>query len=177
MKKIIVISSILILIVACSPISVSTDYDTQADFSSLKSFNWLEGTVMSKKDALKPDGLVAKRVKEATISELERKGYVFVKTESPDFFVIVHTGVEDRIDITRWGYTYARRWGPFGRRTTVSKYREGTLFIDIINARTKELIWRGSGTSPMNVAKTPEERDQFINDVVEKILENFPPEN
>jgi hypothetical protein len=34
---------------------------------------------------------------------------------------------------------------PLGGRTYVSSYVEGTLYIDLIDAKKKELIWEGEG--------------------------------
>ena len=50
---------------------------------------------------------------------------------------------------------------------------EGILFIDIINAEKKELIWQGQGTGYLS--KNMEKKEERINEFVKKILERYPP--
>ena len=50
---------------------------------------------------------------------------------------------------------------------------EGTLFIDIIDAKTKELVWQGEGSGYL--PKNTEKKDARIMEFVSKILEQYPP--
>ena len=45
--------------------------------------------------------------------------------------------------------------------------------IDVIDAKTDELVWRGSAVSPLS-DESYDAKD--INEAVEKILEEFPPQ-
>jgi hypothetical protein len=47
--------------------------------------------------------------------------------------------------------------------------------LDFVDAKTKKLLWRGSGKARVGDAKTPEKRQKLINEAVEKILKKFPP--
>ena len=38
-----------------------------------------------------------------------------------------------------------------------------------------DLIWRGIGTAVLQNQGTPEEREQYINEAVAKILDQYPP--
>ena len=70
------------------------------------------------------------------------------------------------------GYGYPYGGYGYGSHGVVTTYTEGTLVIDIIDAGTNELVWRGSAVSPMS-DETYDAKD--INKAVEKILEEFPP--
>ena len=70
------------------------------------------------------------------------------------------------------GYGYPYYGGGPGHYGAVTTYTEGTLVIDIIDAKTDELVWRGSAVSPMS-DETYDAKE--INKAVEKILEEFPP--
>jgi len=50
---------------------------------------------------------------------------------------------------------------------------EGTLFINLIDAKTKELIWQGDGSGYLT--KDTEQKDARIKEFVDKILEQYPP--
>jgi hypothetical protein len=70
-----------------------------------------------------------------------------------------------------WGW-----WGFAGTETYVDQYEQGTLILDVIDAGSNKLIWRGSAAARVVDDKTPEERTRRVNEAVEKILERFPPQ-
>ena len=78
---------------------------------------------------------------------LKQKGMTVVDGDDADFIVVIHGGSEDRMQIYSSGGIgwYGPWWGPYGDRTDVSYYEEGTLIIDIVDAVKKELTWRGNG--------------------------------
>lgn len=75
-----------------------------------------------------------------------------------------------------WGaYSpYGYPMGAYGRR-----YRRGvapgTLAVDIIDAGSEELVWRGWAEGALLDAPDAEELDEYVNGIVEKILKRFPP--
>ena len=58
--------------------------------------------------------------------------------------------------------------------TSVTKNPEGTLFIDIIDAKTKELIWQGEGSGYLT--RNVDKKDERIREFVAKILAQYPPQ-
>ena len=50
---------------------------------------------------------------------------------------------------------------------------EGTLYIEIIDAKKKELIWQGKGSR--YIPKDIDAKERAINELVNKILEKYPP--
>lgn len=172
MKKLfIIISTLGIFLLNCSSISVQHDYDSSFDYSSLETFAWIPPSQKAKNK--RP--LLIKRVENAANSELQAKGYR-IQTQQPDFLIVMHSGSRDRVEVTSYGYAYPGRWGYWGGRSVdVYQYKEGTIILDIIDGRHKELIWRGSATGEVNRNATPEQRDATIAKVVAKILQKFPP--
>jgi hypothetical protein len=70
------------------------------------------------------------------------KNFLYLK---PNFY-IVKDGmrvVKDKIDIDTYGYRYGRYGRRVGTYTTVQKYQQGTLVVDLADAKEKELVWRG----------------------------------
>ncbi|WP_454981380.1 DUF4136 domain-containing protein, partial [Capnocytophaga haemolytica] len=55
----------------------------------------------------------------------------------------------------------------------VSRNIEGTLYIEIIDAKKKELIWQGKGTG--YVPQSVERKEEAIANFVNRILEKYPP--
>ena len=64
-------------------------------------------------------------------------------------------------------------WGaPVGG--SISTQTEGTLFLNIIDAQTKQLVWQGKGSGSIN--EFTKNRDERIHLFVREILEQYPPE-
>jgi len=175
MKAIKGISFYICFLIGCSSIyDISYDYDRTADFSILKTYNWLPIPETSNMNSL---DLI--RIKKAVRAELNAKG-LKKASHKPGFLIAAHLGTKDRINARPWGYGY----GPYGRYwgghwgfggVSVYQYEEGTLIIDFVEPSSKNLFWRGAAKSEIDKATTPEKRDKMINEAVQKILKNFPP--
>ena len=175
----VVVTLILSLsIVGCSSYSVQSDYDPETNFTAYKSYGWLKELEIEG-DALAKYPLVRKRIHTAVDTALQAKGYVFQEYGNPDFLVITHAGVKEKIQVSDYGYTYDPWYGPYGyggRHIDVNQYEEGTLVIDIIDAAQNDLVWRGMGTGVVQSYTEPAKMEQAIQEKVTKILEKFPPE-
>jgi hypothetical protein len=164
----------------CSSVTVTTDHDPNVDFSKYKTFAIYQGE-MPASDALSKDPLAKKRVIASVERILTQKGFKKVPVEQADFVVILHAGQKERMQITNYGYggygygMYGRGWGPgYGMsQTDVTYYDETTLVIDLADKAKKELVWRGTGTGIITHKLSDEERDE----VIAKILKDFPPQN
>ena len=155
-------------VVSCSTIyGVKYDYDKQVNFGSLKTYDWM--TVPDKADI---DSLNVERVKKAVNAELQAKGYMMT-SNNPDFLIAEHMRSKDKIQVEDWGYGYSRH-GRY-RRSSSYQYEEGSLILDFIDARSKEMIWRGVAKAVVDNVDTPEKTEKIINEAVQEILKNFPP--
>jgi hypothetical protein len=75
------------------------------------------------------------------------------------------------------GYRYGG-WGGYGGGTTYisyDSYTDGTLFIDMIDASKKQLVWQGRGTKTIDEDASQEKRDKNIAYAVKQIFMNYPP--
>jgi hypothetical protein len=57
---------------------------------------------------------------------------------------------------------------------TVSQYTEGTLFIDLLDAQKKELVWQGIGTGALSTSSV-ERKEARIKEFVGEIMAEYPP--
>jgi len=166
---------------ACSSISVTSDWDTNVDFSIFETFAVLE-------EPKQPvNRLVDQRIRAAIVAELTAKelrqvdtpdkadlaiGYQ-ITTEQHTTFNTVHSDWGTR------GYRSSRHthWRtPTGTsRTTQVNFTVGTLVIAAFQMGDKELVWEGSASGTVNPSSGPEQREQRINDAVQRILKDFPP--
>ena len=170
---------LLSLAPACSSISVDTDYDPAADFSKLQSYAWMP--VVPTGDPRIDSDLLDGRVRRSVEAELELRGYEKRGEAEVDFLVTYHAAIESKLDVNTVvsSYPYGYRGHPRAvyTDTIVNEYDLGTLIIDIVSARSKSLIWRGSGQARVNTsAGTPEERETRIRKAVAAIMKKFPPQ-
>lgn len=181
-----VLSSIFItslVLIGCSSLSVTTDFDASQDFNSYKTYRWATTEEANPNDALAQNPLVKKRVIAGIDKTLQEKGFILVeKGSGPDFVVMTHAGVKEKMNVTQTGGGYRGYgwydpwWGPYGGQTHVSYYEEGSLVIDVIDWTEKELSWRGIGTGVVKEGQQDaEEMQERIDEITAKILADFPP--
>lgn len=176
-------------VAGCSTMEINYDYDPQADFAGLKTYDWLDEPQKPTGDP-RIDGntILESRIHEAVDSVLAARGFTKV-TSNPDFLVAYHVSLDRRRSIQTlnsyygygpgWGYGYGvtHRPGYWGGApgTYVYEYEEGTLLLDIVNPENKELMWRGSAQDEVSFKSEPEKYQAQINEAVRKMLEKFPP--
>lgn len=152
--------------VHCSSMTVKSDFDAQADFAKYQTFDWMPRTKPS------PNPLHEKRIATAVEQQLAAKGLQRQTAGAPDFLVVAHANVKDKIDVDTYGYRYGRYGRRVGTYTTVREYQQGTLVIDFIDAKTKELFWRGWAKGEVNDSVSKEK----IDDTIAKILTKYRPQ-
>lgn len=159
----------LFILSACSSVSVNTDYDKKANFAGYKTYAYLKSGV----DKAQISDLDKKRILYAIDEVMTAKS--FTKSENPDVFVSIFTQERERVDVYN-NYGFGWGWRPYwgvGYATPVTS-TEGTLIIDIIDAKTKELVWQGKGSGYLT--QNVDKKDARIKEFVTKILEKYPPQ-
>ena len=170
--KFILFNLFILLFISCSSsINVRHDYDSEANFDKYKNYDW-----MPKKGEDKTISLMDKRLKRAVGSEMGDKGYDFNST-NPDFLIAYHTNAKNKIDVDTYGYTYARRgrYAWVGQEVDVRQYKEGTLVLDFIDSKSKELIWRGVASGVLPKYPNPDKISEKLQEAIAEVLKNFPP--
>ncbi|AWA31326.1 DUF4136 domain-containing protein [Flavobacterium magnum] len=173
MKMIRMISLLsVLLLVSCSSVRVASDYDKTVDYSQFKTFAFHKQGV----DKVEISDLDKKRILHAIEDEMTKKG--LTKSENPDLVVNIFTKARQEVNVNQfysgWGYGWGWGWNPWGfNNTYVSTKTEGTLFIDLIDAKKKELVWQGEGSGYLT--KNADAKDARIKEFVTKILGQYPP--
>lgn len=163
---------VFFVLASCSSVQVNTDYDKSVDFTQYKTFAFYRQGV----DKVQIHDLDKKRILKAIQNQMQEKGFSI--SENPDVLVNIFTKERENVDVDNFGVGYGFGFGPFGFSTTrsrVSRTTEGSLYIDIIDARTNEMIWQGVGSGVLT--QNMEEKEERINEFVAKILQKFPPQS
>lgn len=166
---------LLFILGSCSSVRVNSDYEKNVDFSQYKTYAFHKTGI----DKVEISDLDKKRILRSIDGELAKKG--MTKSEAPDLLINIHTKAREEVDVNQFnagfGYGWGYGWSPFfwGSRSYVSTSTEGTLYIDLIDAKKKELIWQGEGSGYLT--QNREQKDERINEFVSKILAQFPPQS
>lgn len=164
---------------ACSSVQVNQDWDPGASFAGLKTWAWQSSTPEVTGNERLDDPLLHGRIQSAIEKSLAEKGFSKVASGVPDVWVAYHIALQQKLDARTiyTGYGPYRGWyGVGGTQTVVDQYDLGTLLIDFIRPETNNVIWRGSGQSRIQELKTPEQREERVQDAVDRILKQYPPE-
>ena len=180
-----VFSLILVsLITSCgSAISVTNDYDKSIDFKQYKTFSFYH--LQTTGDISK---INADRVVNSIILEMKGKGYIESK-DNPDLLINAVTVLQDKLATTvsstnyygyggyyrPYGYGYGYGYAyPVANSTAVNtyNYKDGTIMVDILDAKTEKLIWEGTGSSEITSKVNDPER--AIGYAISKILASYP---
>lgn len=173
---------IITMVAGCSGITVSQDYDKQANFAELKTYAWKSDPDAVKDDEAELSPLVAARIRSAIERELEAKGIAYSET-SADFLVDYNLKVESKISSSNvqtsigFGTGGYRSFGAIGISSApdIHQYDEGTLYIDFYASGNNKLVWRGISSQAIDKHEDPDKLTEQVNLNVQKILEQFPP--
>jgi len=165
---------------ACGAIPVSTDYDPAWQMPADASYAWIARPA-AHVDPMIDNDLVAGRVHRAVDDQLAGKGLHAVADDQAALLITYHIGEEEKLDISSFHSNFGyypcwRCYGPgFDSDVWVNQYTEGKLIIDMVDAKTKQLVWRGIAARRVPTFKTPVERDVYIRETVDAIFKKFPP--
>jgi hypothetical protein len=163
----------------CSGMNVYSDFDPTAvdEMKAYKTYSWLPTPKERRRDA---NQLVSKRIMMVTDETLSKMGYGRAQTSAPDFLVGWHGAVDTKLQYSTVNTYYGYGWGYWGgtgtSQTYATKYHEGSLIIDIVDAKTNELVWRGVAQSEVYPQSDPDYRNRQIDSAIQKILSKFPPD-
>ena len=177
MKRIVLLIAFATILSSCNSIRVSSDYNEEINFTEFKTYAFSKSGI----DKVEINDIDKKRILRAIDVELYNKGYRKSSIE-PDFLINFFTKTNKKIDYypSNNYYGYAVPYGGMGHYASSwylnsFSYNEGVLFIDIIDRNKNELVWQGIGKGYIYNDK-PDNKNEKIKAMVNKILLQFPPE-
>ncbi len=165
-----------LLVAACASVpTIRSERDQTVDFTSYRDFGFVE------KPGTDRDGyasLVTRALKQSTRRQMEARGYRYVESGG-ELLVNFNANLADRVDITPkaqpkmhyYDYRGYVTWP--GYDVVVDQYKEGTLNIDVVDARRRQLIWEGVAIGRVT-DKTYRDRDAAIDRAVTAIFKSYP---
>ena len=139
----ILIAILMLLTGAATWAEISTDYDHSINFATYKTYSW--GKLET------ANSLWDQRVKAVVDTQLAAKGWTQVPSGGNAIVnAFGKTHAEQTLSTFYNGFP-GRRWGGFGETTTtVNTYKVGTLVVDLFDATSRNLIWRGVASDTLS---------------------------
>jgi len=159
---------------------ITSDSDPSADFSRYRTFGFYKPLAIEEHGYAT---LTSGRIKDAARAQMESRGYVYNET-SPDLWINLNAYLQEKTDVVStpevdydYYYSYrARRYVavPYWRdRAQVYRYAEGTLNVDVVDARANRLVWTGVAVGRAT-RDTPEQRATRIDGAMRDIFARYP---
>lgn len=171
----------LLLAAGCAGQRVSTDYSPATSFSHFRTF----ALVMPPDTASRQ--LLDERVRNAVQAQLDAKGLTVADRQNADLFVgygvvdKTHTNIYSYRDGWGWGglgwryWRYGVAW-PMTVQHQIETYTDGTVVVNLIDAKTKQVVWQGEIADAVNLpVANPLRATQDIDTAVAKLFAKYPP--
>ena len=187
MKKNFILLFVLILTGSCGSVKISYDYDKTADFSIYKTFKFTDEAL----GLALLDDINRNRILKGIEVALAEKGFT-QKENNPDVLIDLQVKTKTGTTATAttggsygmysggyygYGMGYPYGWGSGFTTTRINynTYTDGTLFIDMIDAMTKKLVWQGRGTKTLETNASAEKKEQNLAYFLKQLFMYYPP--
>ena len=151
--------------------NITYDFDRSAPFARFKTYAWVKGTPVN-------DALNDKRIVGAIDSQLTAKGFTKAAEGTPsDVLVAYHASFDKNLQINGFssGWGGYRFGGTRTGRATLDEVTVGTIAIDLVDASTRSIVWRGLASGELDPHAKPEKREKNIQKAAAKLFKNYPP--
>ena len=174
----------LILAAGCAGQQVTTDYAPATSFSQFKTF-----ALVSSPDTAAAQQLLDQRVRNAVQAQLTTKGLTPADRQNADLYVgygmvdKTHRQVYTYNDGWGWGGGWGwryYRWGvawPMTVQRRVETYTDGTVVVNLVDAKTKKVVWEGEVPDVVNLpVDNPVRATKEVDAAVTKLFTKYPPQ-
>jgi hypothetical protein len=154
---------------------VRTDFDHGTHFSCYKTFSWAyPADGPSPPEIVFPNQIMQTRIAGSIEEALAARGLKHVP-KGGDLLISYGVNVTEQPVFTTFsdGPGWGWGWGSGFSTTTVQTIYEGTLVLNMVDARQKKLVFQG--TSTQTVSSRPERNTKRLARAVNEIFEKYPP--
>jgi hypothetical protein len=163
-------------ITGCATMNVSSHVQRGLDVSRYHTYDWGPADALPVGDPrLEQDPFFQDHLRGEVEKAMTLHGFEWSAAgERADLLLHYHANISERLDVDRLdvqrGYC-----GENGCDVPTLRYEAGTLVIDVIDARTNRLIWRGWAQSAVkDMLANQDTMARQINEAIARMFEEFP---
>lgn len=181
LKSLLLLVAAMTLLAGCATgPRIVTDADAGADFSRYRTWGWYQPLAMEQSGYSTP---LTSRIKDSIQREMQARGYVYT-TSTPDLLINFQGVLQEKTAVSsmprsdiQYYYSYRHRayvgFPVWYDETRVSTYREGTLSVDVVDARRNHLVWTGDAIGRV-VRKASNDRLADADVAIREIFAQYP---
>lgn len=160
---------------------VYVNYDPEYDAGKIRSFAWKDSEDNTVAAA---NPLLHSRIVNGIEYYLSLAGWQ-EDDKAPSVYVTYHASTEKEVvlDTSHYGYGYPGAWPYYGAAypygaygasstTTVRTYEKGTLIVDVWDAATNKLVWRGTAPD-ITLTDDPEKMGKKIDKALKSMVDRW----
>ena len=181
-RTMVLLSFAFIFTVAASRCTFAQDvrynFDRNANFSSYKTYKWVDNP-----NAQKLSDLADRQFKAAVDAELAKKGLTRVESDDANLYITYQAALQQEKQYTSFnsGWGYGPGWGGYGyggtgmTTTNTTTIHVGGIDLDMYDTAKKALVWEGTASKVIDPKAKPDKQQKNLNKGVAKLLKNYPP--
>lgn len=163
-----------------SAIQVRTMVAPEATLTTQRTFRLLDAPVRrdgrpttGADDPMVNNSIANRALRDRIIRAFTARGYQLVERDA-DLMVAFYASARETVDVSVWDYGFPirSRWPRPAYQQVLTEVTEGSVVIDVIDPRTRELLWRGEGRS--RLSSDPAENVRELARAAEKVVRQYP---
>jgi hypothetical protein len=144
---------------------VSVNYNHSQDFSQYHTYAWASDNANKIQNSI-----LAQQAQSDINSTLQGKGLQMVQESgNPDLIVTANGGMQQQTSYSAWGM---RGFGGGMGTITPEQNVEGTMIVDLYDAKTKSLVWRGVAQNTLS--SNGGKNTKMVSNAVQKMFKQYP---
>ncbi len=176
---------VTLTIQSCSSLKVNSDLASSSDFSKYSTYRWIPAPAGAGAGKARFDSpLLRKQMHLLVDAEMQQRGFRLVEQGSSDLLVAYFASVVSQARVTQvdtsMGFNsglphYVRPEYMMSTTTTlVDRFEKGDLIVGVGDARTRQLLWRGSAEAEIGLDDSKRRRQSRIETAIAKMFRSFP---
>jgi hypothetical protein len=165
-KKILaILASMFLISVAALAQQVSVNYNHSQSFAQYHTYAWA-----SQNQNQIQNSILAQVAQQDINNAMQAKGLQMVQeSQNPDLILTANGGLRQQTSYSAWGM---RGIGGGMGGITPEQNVEGTMIVDLDDAKSKSLVWRGIAQNTLN--NNGNKNQQMVEKAVQKMFKQWP---
>ena len=144
---------------------VSVNYNHGASFSNYHTYAWASNNANQIQNSI-----LAQVAQQDINSAMQGKGLAMVQeSQNPDLIITANGGMKQQTSYSAWGM---RGIGGGMGGITPQQNVEGTMIIDLYDAKSQSLVWRGIAQDTLS--NNGNKNQQLVQKAVQKMFKQWP---